>query len=795
MNDKLAQQDAATAPKTEALSSRNLLLAIFLIGFVSLAYELLQVRMLSFFLGSISNFLAIPIALFGLALGSLYCHFIYKGSPQALVSRFLLLVFPVLVAVMLVFFLLANTAFSSIHVSVSRPSQNGARLIVYAALFLPPYFLFGGLLSTLFTLGADRIGRLYFCDLSGASLGCLAVPLLFTYTDLPVVILTLLFSALLLTLTSPSSRRKLLFGTGAALWAVLLALTIGGVTFHEKPNVVLLAKTLHSMKNMTRHEEVSVRWNDIARTSLIRAYPKSGPDKGKPSYVVIQDDGISNVRVVPYDPKRTRDQVMHDARLAQAFPFALGIEPKNVLVMFAGTGKDMVLIDALAGGKAKITGVEINPSVIDFVSEPALKPMRLREFLSQPGKNLVHREGRDFLNNSKEKYDLIFTATNGSVHATRTGHTRKYLDTYEAMTSYLDHLTPDGVIVFLVQPVEQKLMSFRKLFAERHLTDLGHSMFVYGEAGRDEFRTAVVKPSGLSDEDVKALYAQYDGEKRYPILFAPNRAHVNPRFKAIAEGTRIENLPENPITDDNPFINKVRYSGFSLFPTKAQLNDLLYCSDWIKIFTVLLFTLLSAVVIFALRFKGEKGKRLPLLWFAYFFVAGIGYMGVEVGLIAKVELFVGNPLYAVAVILAVFLLSNACGAFLQDKYRVMRGWKTLLALTSLAVIWSVVAATFCNMNLLSIPMVAKVAAVAVAVAPAGVCLGMYYPFGVATLVGKGHESMVPATYAIATLSSVVGSSVAMTAITNIGFSTVILIGAICYAAVAFVYVAARKFAL
>jgi len=183
------------------------------------------------------------------------------------------------------------------------------------------------------------------------------------------------------------------------------------------------------------------------------------------------------------------------------------------------------------------------------------------------------------------------------------------------------------------------------------------------------------------------------------------------------------------------------------------------------------------------------------LWLSYFFMSGIGYMGVQIGLIGKVELFVGNPLYAVAVILATFLLFNAIGAFLQDRYRVMRGWKTLLFFTAAAIAWSVFSATMCNMYLLSIPLPIKIVAVALAVFPAGLCLGMYYPLGVTALVQGGRSATVPVTYAIATLSSVVGSVVAMTAITNLGFSTVIVAGAVCYAIVASVYMAARRFAL
>src|SRR5512147_2910782 len=50
---------------------RDVELGIFLVGLVCLMVELLHTRMLAFFLGSISSFLAIPVALLGLALGSL----------------------------------------------------------------------------------------------------------------------------------------------------------------------------------------------------------------------------------------------------------------------------------------------------------------------------------------------------------------------------------------------------------------------------------------------------------------------------------------------------------------------------------------------------------------------------------------------------------------------------------------------------------------------------------------------------------------------------------------------------
>ena len=167
-------------------------------------------------------------------------------------------------------------------------------------------------------------------------------------------------------------------------------------------------------------------------------------------------------------------------------------------------------------------------------------------------------------------------------------------------------------------------------------------------------------------------------------------------------------------------------------------------------------------------------------------------MCVEIGLIAKTELFLGSPLYAVAVILALFLASNGLGAYLQDRLRVFRGPATLVLPAVAAIAWGVLATHLCNAHLLSLPLPLKILCVALCVVPAGTFLGMFYPFGVARVVEAGHRAAVPATYAMATLSSVWGASWAMTAITNLGFSAVILMGAAGYALTGALYLVARR---
>jgi hypothetical protein len=750
---------------------------IFLVGAVCLMVELLHTRMLAFFLGSISSFLAIPVALFGLALGSLLVHRKKKGDARRLIAILQALVLPVLAAAFVGFFAVANALFPVIHISLEDPYGDATRMLVYSGLFLPPYALFGALLGLYFKDGAQRIGRLYFFDLTGAALGCLLAPLMLTWVGLPAAIMTVLFGALALLAVTPLARRRIAVSVGATGYCALALLTYRGNVFREHPDVMSLSRYVLSGHGRENAQEVRVRWNDLARTSLIRANPQH-VNSGTETWAIVQDDGISNVKVPRWDPTVKPTDVLPYS-LHHALPFLMGHEPKRILVLFAGVGRDMVELDAMAQGKAEITGVELNRAVVDLYRDPLLAEMNLRAFFARPNIHLVVHEGRDFLNNDRGRYDLIFVATNGSINTARTGHTRKYLDTYEAMASYLDHLAPDpsALIVFMNQPVAHKAESFRLLFAERRLGDFEKSVYAFGAPTTRGQDSMVVKPSGFTPGELAAIdqkVASWPHPRQ--VLYSPSGAGL-PNFLDVVRGRTHGAL----VTDDRPFVYDVSWTEFELLPSKKRFIDQLYASSWIKVFTILLFGAISLGVLAFVGLRRATKRRVPWAWALYFFVGGVSYMCVEIGLIAKTELFLGSPLYAVAVILALFLLSNGLGAYLQDRLRVFQRPAMLVLPSVAAIVWSVFATRLCNAHLLSLNLLLKVPCVALCVMPAGTFLGMFYPFGVKRVVEEGRRPAVPATYAMATLSSVWGSSWAMTAITNLGFSTVILIGAVGYA--------------
>src|SRR5512140_1824828 len=143
--------NAAGAPPGRP--QRDVEIGIFLVGLVCLMVELVHTRMLAFFLGSISNFLAIPVALLGLALGSLLVRRPRWDTARS-IAILQALVFPVLAAAFVGFFAVANAFFPVIHVSLENPYGDAGRMLVYAGLLLPSYAIFGALLALYFDEGA-----------------------------------------------------------------------------------------------------------------------------------------------------------------------------------------------------------------------------------------------------------------------------------------------------------------------------------------------------------------------------------------------------------------------------------------------------------------------------------------------------------------------------------------------------------------------------------------------------------------------------------------------------------------
>ncbi len=753
------------------------------VAFSLLMLEILLTRMYPFFLGDISAFFAIPVAMFGLSLGALALHWI-RGEAQL---RWIPLLLPVLLAVtllsLLTFFGLFNHVFNLAHHWGQNPWHDAPKTAVLSLLFVPVFSIGGVILATAFAASARTIGRLYALDLFGSALACLAAPLLLQLLDLPLVICVLLAVLSLCWATVWSARRRLLALVLVGCFVVLAPLAGLQLVFTEQPDASVLAKKYAKNRDA---REVRHRWNAISRVALVQLL-----DHGKPAgWRLIHDDGISNVYLRRYRMKRVHNPP--DDVTPQRIPSLMDRTPESALVMFAGCGKDMVAMNEYAGGELQITGIELNPLVPRLVTAWWWDGWNLRAFYDQPGIDLRTEEGRSFLNRDRRKFDAIFVATNGAQHATRTGHSRKYLDTHEAMEAYLEHLSDDGVIVFNFQPFRQKMEVFKRLFAQRDGPPFSQTVMILNAKNRkvkgDGLRPpliAVVKPSGFSASEVTRVKQMWEGGENKYVYYAPG---FEP-YRKLAKKVHAPIDPEAFVpTDDQPYAKRVELENFQLFPKPAKLNGETYALSWIKIFTTILFGGLALLTIGAFYLRGRgasnRPRRLPLWLTAYFLLTGICYMFVQIGLIAKLELFLGNPVFAVSVVLAAYLMSNGLGSAWIGRRQAAGNLPPLAVVALLAC-----GATLATMGLVELgiqtllgwPLALKIPLTVLGLFPLGFVLGMFYPVGVTLTLQHAQPSLVPKTFGLATLSSVLGSTWAIVAVINQGFRMIIEQAALGYA--------------
>lgn len=743
-------------------SKRGYRLLVFYSAFACLLFELVVSRLADFHLGSRNSFLALPITFFGLALGSLHVHFQPRIVERFDVRRSLLM----LTAVAF-FTLMAIYALFSRFIPVVWAGDYGNHLgfilwktLIFIVAFMAPFYIFGRILAVCYQRCRDGIGPIYSADFFGAALGCFLTPLLFHFLSLPevVTLLIAIIGAVLLACFHRSWIRSVVL---ACSLLVLLA------AIHT-----LVNRLEHGMRPPLHEEpiqrEVASRWNEFSRVQLVHFEFKN---PAKNYYSIVHDNGISFVHVTPYVPGLKRTPKVLDAL---ELPFILGRKTDDILVMFAGCGSEMIQFNEYTGGKASITGVEINGLCRDIAMEaPELAGHRLAEFYRLPNIDLRIAEGRSFLMRNQKKYDVIFIGSSASLSLAVTGHTRKFLYTVEAFNLYLDALKPGGLLIFDHQPLFRNLDTLKTVFAQRGIESfpnsvmLIHSMFGRYQKGSPD---VAIAPGGFTPEDTERLMS-FKKASPEQVEYAPFRKDTQ-KIRTTGEIFSGVDPKGRHVVDDRPYFLELDLSHYSLWPDMSQLSNETYYMSWVKITT--LIVLCGAAAVFIVLASFSRSRRLPPSILLYLLLTGFFYMLAEVAYIAKLELFLQNPLVSMACVVSIFLLTSGLGSLTYEGVAGRLGMRLFPFLVAALALYSIAALEFLNHSLLGLPLPLKLLATAAAIGPVGMALGMFYPFAVRCLVKHDHENAVAVTYGISTLASVIGATYAMTFMLKTGFNTLLI---------------------
>ena len=209
-------------------------------------------------------------------------------------------------------------------------------------------------------------------------------------------------------------------------------------------NVILLC-TLVVLSWFASFEFGSIEtvWSPYQKLSLVKVDQNMGQignyilKVNNVGYQVLLDLNEQNVRADPaHFPIELRGFSQYD------IPLLLHPNPRNVLIVGAGTGNDVA--GALRHGATKVTAVEIDPVILGMGRR--YHPERP---YSSPSVQMVADDARSFFATSKDRYDIISFGLLDSHTTTAMTNARldHYVYTRESFEKAKSLLSPGGVMV------------------------------------------------------------------------------------------------------------------------------------------------------------------------------------------------------------------------------------------------------------------------------------------------------------------------------------------------------------
>ena len=787
------------------------LIAIFIVSGATLLLELALTRVLSVAIWYHFSFLVISTALLGFGVSGVTLSLwtgLRERAPLDKTLALLSLAFGG--TTILSYWLMQRIPFDPFG-QIFHRSQFLFVPLYYLNLVVP-FFFSGLVISLLFSRHSKEVNRLYGADLLGAGAGCGAIALVMpVFGGSGSVLLAALLAFIIAALLAWSQARRI--ALAAAVLAVCM-LPIGLLGDRLIPISVVAAKR-HPLQppNAT---PIYTQWSALSKVDVFKVPP--APDLGRPraGLSIILDGGFSGTEV-PDLNGGVRSYLANFDDFRSAGLAYMGKQRPKVLIIGSGAGREV--LEGLTFGAASITAVEINPVVNNIVIGSLRR--NWGGLFEQPEVHLVTEDGRSFVRRSQETYDIIIsvqTMTDSALLSGAMSLSETYILTREAFSDFYDHLSPDGVLM-MTRPnyqIPKLIATTREMFNQRGLSDVadhilafrgavlpyGHRRFLtcfsfkkspwtVAEIAGIEKRLGIGEPQRVGGEVPEIYYSPHSTVAHQTLFNARLYQLVTTQdLQALYRGTS-EAL--NPATDDQPFFNQrmrwraLRPSTFLeiLFPTKDSKVDGYQPVAEVSLITLFVFSILiaSVFILLPLIWSSRAGFQVPGRWsfLVYFAGLGLGFILVEMVLLQRFTLFLGQPIYTLAVVLAGLLVSTGAGSYTTNRFQPLSKWSLapiiIVILGAIGVTALVAPYVFSAALGLALPW--RILVSLSLVSPLGFVLGMPFPRGL-RIVGEKAPRLVPWAWGVNGFFTVIGSVAGVIIGMAFGFKAALGIAAACY---------------
>jgi hypothetical protein len=372
--------------------------------------------------------------------------------------------------------------------------------------------------------------------------------------------------------------------------------------------------------------------------------------------------------------------------------FAHELRPQGpAAVIGVGGGRD--LIAAARAGHESVVGIELNDLIVRLHTDIMEDFSRLTRI---PGVELISAEARSHMAQETRRFSVITMSLIDTWATTGAGSyslSENGLYTAEAWQIFMSRLDDDGIYTVSrwYHPKSPGEATRMLALAMEVMWRLGatrpqdHLILLQNR----EVATLLMSPQPFAKADLD-LMQKRAGELGYSMVATPRRGplHAGPLQDLWAidnqaelwRWTSTQSLDFTPPTDDRPFFfNMLEPATWLADPDAVDDLDVSFLGNLQATQTLVhatlvsvLLTIMTIVAPMLVRRRELAGapKRDLAAAAAYFALIGLGFMFVEIGLLSRLNVFIGHPTVALAVLLGGIILFTGVGSLLSGRLAV-----------------------------------------------------------------------------------------------------------------------------
>lgn len=777
---------------------------LLLISMSVLVLEFSLIRVLSVSLWYHFAFMIISIALLGLGISGV--TLIISKRINNIELNSLLTVTTILYAasILISFTIINKIPFEPFSLLVD--SSQLLYLPVYYLTITLPFFLAGLVIGKLFTSFSKNISSLYFFDLVGAGLSCVVFVLI-----LPefggsggIIFASLIAGLAALVFTIKKTRVQMVGMLGTLIILIVNGLFLTGpetyLPIRVSPN-----KILGTYVSENPELKMVTKWNTFSKIDVMKDDDEAVDDY--PVYIAVIDGGnaSTNIPNVPLNNDSLRPP--YDAsNLAMVLK-----KDDTAKVFILGSGGGGEILTALTFNAKSVTAVEINPILNDLIKKD-YAAFWTTGIAKDKRVNIITDDARGWLKSKRIKYDVIISAHTISASATNSGAmslVENYILTEEAVRDYLHHLDINGVL-YITRPESQipRLVTTLRIAQQKNGgSDLKNQFYIFkkppSEYEKDvSYLTGVLfKKTGFDEYDImrlKTMCSLMNLETVYDPVSKQDGI-----YKALIEQDdvyeSIKQFPVNlsPATDDNPYFeHQTNFSDLNMSSIKESFSQtdraIITLANKPAAESTLVVLLVQAVIIAAilmllpiyLKFRKKEGShqvKNKYSIIAYFALLGLGYIMIEICLIQKFTLLLGQPVYTMLTVICSMLIFSGIGSMLSEKIlhlfknKIYFVFVLIFALTAaIALLNPVIFDSMARSELW-----VKILVSVLMIAPLAFLMGIPFPYGISH-IDQNSKMMIAFGWGVNGFFSVLGSILVVMLTMSYGFRIVFITAAALY---------------